>query len=126
MSGMISKVKFATIYVSDQERSLAFYRDKLGFKVTTDVSFGPPGQEMRWLELAIAPDQDTKIVLFKDASKIGGFSPVVFATSDVQKSYEELSARGVEYANKPKQESWGWSSMFKDPDGTTFMLGSDT
>ena len=75
MAGMISKVKFATVYVSDRERSLAFYRDKLGFKVTTGVSF---------------------------------------------------SARGVEYANKPKQESWGWSSMFKDPDGTVFMLGSDT
>src|SRR5438309_3715672 len=125
MSGMISKVKFATVYVSDQERSLAFYRDKLGFKVTTDATFGPPGKEMRWLELEVA-GQDTKIVLFKDASKVGGFSPVVFATSDVQKTYEELSARGVEYANMPKQESWGWSSMFKDPDGTTFMLGSDT
>ncbi|GAC1654713.1 MAG: glyoxalase superfamily protein [Acidobacteriaceae bacterium] len=122
---MISKVKFATIYVSDQERSLAFYRDKLGFKVTTDATFGPPGQEMRWLELEVA-GQDTKVILFKDPEKIGGFSPVVFAASDVLKTYEELSARGVEYVGKPKQESWGWSSMFKDPDATIFMLGSDT
>ena len=123
---MISKVKFATIYVSDQERALAFYRDKLGFKVTTDVTFGAPGQEMRWLELAVAEGQDTKVVLFKDAEKVGGFSPVVFATDDVEKTYEELSGRGVEYTAKPKQESWGWSSFFKDPDGNIFLVGTDT
>lgn len=126
MQTMISKVKFVTIYCSDQERSLEFFRDKLGFKVTTDACFGPPEHQMRWLELEVAPEQDTKVVLFKDASKVGGFSPVVFATSDVKKTYEELTAKGVEYTSPPKQESWGWSSMIKDPDGTIFMLGSDT
>lgn len=128
---MISQIKFCTIAVTDQQRSLEFYTQKLGFIVKRDESFDMGGQKMRWLELWVTPGNaaQTYIVLFTahgHESLIGQFQPLVFATDDVQKTYEELKARGVEFTQPPKQESWGWSSMFKDIDGNIFHLGSNT
>jgi catechol 2,3-dioxygenase-like lactoylglutathione lyase family enzyme len=123
---MIGQVKFCTIPVTDQQRALDWYTEKLGFTVKTDQTFGPPDHPMRWLELWVAPNRETHVVLWSDPKKVGGFQPIAFSADDVQKTYEELSARGVEFTQPPKQESWGWSSMFKDPDGNVFLIGSNT
>ncbi len=125
---MIKKVKFCTIHVTDQQAALNWYTQKLGFTVKTDVPMGPG---MRWLELWVAgakqgDNEPTYVVLFADPKKIGGWQPVIFCADDVQKTYDELTACGVEFTQPPKQEPWGWSSMFKDPDGNIFLLGSDT
>ena len=40
-------------------------------------------------------------------------------------AYRELVDRGVEFAQPPKKESWGTSAIFKDPDGNSFVLGSN-
>src|ERR1044071_10338672 len=60
LNRMITSVKFVGIPVHDQERALAFYREKLGFKVATDQPMGP-GQ--RWIELRIG-GAETRVVLF--------------------------------------------------------------
>ena len=44
---MIRRLKFVGIPVADQDRALAFYRDRLGFKVHTDQPMGPG---KRWIE----------------------------------------------------------------------------
>ena len=119
---MIKAVKFVSVPVRDQDRSLAFYTDQLGFRVVTDQPFG----EQRWIELRI-PGADTGVVLFTPTGhedRIGGFMNLAFTADDVQKSWEELSARGVEFVQPPKTEHWGTSALFKDPDGNTFVLSS--
>ena len=57
---MIKGVKFASIPVTDQDRALAFYTEKLGLRLLTDQPFS---DEQRWIELGI-PGADTRIVLF--------------------------------------------------------------
>ena len=47
---MFSHVKFAHLPVRDQDRALAFYRDKVGLKVATDA---PYRDHLRWIELAV-------------------------------------------------------------------------
>ena len=47
---MIRGVKFVSIPVVDQDRALAFYTEKLGFRVATDQPFDG---KQRWIELAI-------------------------------------------------------------------------
>lgn len=119
---MIKAVKFVSIPVSDQDRALAFYTDKLGFRVATDQPFG----SQRWIELRI-PGADTEVVLFTPPGhedRIGSFVNLSFLTDDVLKTHQELSARGVEFVQPPKTESWGTSALFKDPDGNTFVLSS--
>lgn len=121
---MITHMKFASIPVRDQDRALKFYVEKLGFKVETDVSMG---DRQRWIKLS-TPEGKTRVVLFtfpEHEDRIGTFSNVVFATKDVQKTYEQLHQKGVEFIGKPTVESWGTYVQFKDPDGNLFVLSSE-
>ena len=119
---MIKAVKFISIPTRDQDRALDFYTRALGFRVATDQPFG----EQRWIELSI-PGAETKVVLFTPPGheeRIGGFMNMAWVADDVQKTYDELVAKGVEFAQPPKTEHWGTSAIFKDPDGNTFVLSS--
>ena len=94
---MIKSVKFVSIPVKDQDKALEFYTKGLGFNIATDQPMGP-GQQ-RWIELRI-PGADTRLVLFTPKGhedRIGSFSNVTFVADDVQKTYDELAARGVEF-----------------------------
>ncbi|HEU5453308.1 MAG TPA: VOC family protein [Terriglobales bacterium] len=119
---MIKSVKFVTIPVRDQDRALEFYTGKLGFAVATDQAFGP----QRWIELKI-PGADTRVVLFAipgQEDRIGTFQGISFQADSVEKTYSELKARGVDFEQAPKKESWGTSAIFKDPDGNSFVISS--
>jgi predicted enzyme related to lactoylglutathione lyase len=120
---MIRQVKFVSIPVHDQERALAFYTEKLGFRVLTDSPMGP-GQ--RWIELGI-PRAATRVVLFTAPGQeqwIGNFMNLSFETDDVIGTAAELKAAGVEIVREPKVESWGTSAIFKDSEGNQFVLSS--
>ena len=119
---MIKSVKFVSIPVRNQDKALDFYTKKLGFQIVTDQPFGP----QRWIELRI-PGADTQVVLFTpqgQEDRIGTFTGMSYATDSVQKTYDELTARGVEFSQPPKKESWGTSAIFRDADGNTFVLSS--
>lgn len=120
---MVALVKHVSIPVENQERALAFYRDILGFKVTTDAAFG---EGQRWLELT-TPEGETRVILFTfegHENRVGTFQNIVFASHDVEKDYEELKAKGVEFIMEPTKESWGIYTMFKDTEGNQFVLSS--
>jgi predicted enzyme related to lactoylglutathione lyase len=52
-----------------------------------------------------------------------GFAGTVFLTTDdVQASYEELKARGVEFTEEPEERPYGIDSGFRDPSGNSFRL----
>ncbi|MBZ5611557.1 MAG: VOC family protein [Acidobacteriia bacterium] len=120
---MIKSLKFVSIPVRDQDKSLEFFTKKLGFQVMTDQPF-QGGQ--RWIELGI-PGASTGVVLFTtpgQEDRIGTFANISFLCDDVQKTYDDLNTRGVEFQQKPKKEAWGTSAIFKDPDGNAFVLSS--
>ncbi len=120
---MIDQIKFVSVPVRDQDRALAFYRDKLGFKVKTDQPFD---DKQRWIELKI-PGAETGVVLFTpdgQEDRIGSFFNGSLACDDIRKTYEELKARGVEFTGEPKSEHWGTFAIFKDSEGNSFVLAS--
>jgi predicted enzyme related to lactoylglutathione lyase len=122
---MITKANTVGIYVRDQQRALEFYRDKLGFQVIMDAPMTEAEGGPRWLEVA-PPGAQTHFVLFTpegQEDRIGTFSNIVFDCDDIQQTYQELSSRGVEFAEPPSQQPWGWWATFKDPDGNTYGLG---
>jgi len=122
MDRMIKGIKFASIPVADQERALAFYTEKLGFRVVTDQPFS---DKQRWIELGI-PGADSRIVLFQFGYhfKPGGQMNVSFWTDDVEGTYRELQSKGVEFLMEPKRFDWGTSASFKDVDGNVFLLST--
>lgn len=123
LKDMIKGIKFVSLPVTDQDRALAFYTEKLGFRVLTDQPFN---EKQRWIELSI-PGADTGVVLFTPdghEDRIGTFQPVSFYTTDVQKTYELYNSRGVEFTAPPAKQPWGEFAIFKDPDGNQLLLST--
>ena len=123
------RLHFATIFVSDQERSLRFFVDQLGFSLVSDVRFASGN---RWVE--VCPPDGTAILAlalpFGDMNEdrfIGNSGLVTFLTENVEAKYKEWSKRGVHFTMPPYTPSWGGMfCRFVDPDGNTFaLLGFD-
>ena len=116
---------FAIIFVRDQERSLRFYTEKLGFHVAVDYTF-PDGN--RWIEVA-PPDGTAQLGLALplpglDPDKvIGTGTNIYFMTEDLPAVYKEWSERGVKFQGPPEVPAWGGIyTRFEDPDGNSFGL----
>jgi lactoylglutathione lyase len=104
--GGVSKV---ALEVEDQAR--AFWTETLGFEL---VQGTPYGQE-RWPEVrkgARPTPRDPSLPT----------SNVMFYAEDLQQADERLSARGVQVPQAPVRQSFGWWSLFQDPDGNRFAL----
>lgn len=98
------RVHAVNIFVRDQDRSLRFYLDQLGFTLAFDVRL-QSGQ--RWVGVAppdgtavltlIAPDPDSD-----EYKLIGRPTDVVFVTEDVLATYVEWRGRGVRFRFAPR------------------------
>jgi predicted enzyme related to lactoylglutathione lyase len=122
-SGMILSVKFVSIPTRDQDRALKFWTERVGFRVFTDQPFD---EKQRWIELRIG-SSDTRLVLFtfdEQGLQPGGPFNGALACDNVEQTYQELVAKGVEFVTPPQKQHWGTFAMFKDPDGNQFMLSS--
>src|SRR6188472_1759328 len=107
---MITGISTVSVVVSDQDRSLAFYTEKLGFELQMDAPMG----QSRWVQLA-PKGARTSLVLSKPTedmpadvyermkATLGGFASFIFAVDDMQATYDQLTARGVDFVDKPAQ-----------------------
>jgi resuscitation-promoting factor RpfA len=108
-----------TLFVSNLGRSVAFYRDLLGFQ---QVGTGPGS--------TVLESGDGRIVL----RRVVDMAPVdrrlvylLLEVPDVQAAYEDLRSRGVEFVHRPRAVSRYeqlelWSAAFRDPDGHGIAL----
>ena len=119
---MITHVKFVSIPTRDQDRALTFYSEKIGFKLLTDQPHGDTGQ--RWIEMRIG-NSDTRFVLFTmDPNAAGSHFQGALACDNIDRTYDELKGRGVEFVAPPTKQPWGAFAIFKDPDGNQFVLST--
>ena len=145
-------INAVNIFVRDQERSLRFYLDQLGFRLAFDARL-QSGE--RWV--AVSPPDGTAVLALiapepdsRQYALIGRRTQVVFVTEDVPAKYREWSRRGVRFrfvprlrrvsyeqhesAQHPTSPSklpearpsiWGGVfTRFEDADGNTFELVS--
>ncbi len=131
------KIANAQLWVHDQDVALAFYTEKLGMEVRSDVTVPEMGN-FRWLAVSPPGQEDVSIVLMAipgppmfdeqtrseiDALMSKGYAGTIFlSTDDCQASYEELRARGVEFVDEPTEQPYGIDSSFRDPSGNHFRL----
>jgi catechol 2,3-dioxygenase-like lactoylglutathione lyase family enzyme len=133
---MITKLNHISIFVLDQTSAYDFYVNKLGFTVNTDAEMGPG---KRWLTVNPPNQPDLEITLMliddgmmfnkesaaamRDLVSKGTFGFGVFECDDLLATYEEMTAKGVEFTKPPKQEFYGFEALFKDDSGNWFSLG---
>lgn len=131
---MIHSLSHATVYVNDQEAARKFYVEKLGFEVRTDATM----DGFRWLTVGPKDQKQLEIVLMEpkagfmyDADTVtqlkaliakGALGAGVFHTKDCQATYDELTARGVEFMSPPTERPYGIEATFKDNSGNWFSL----
>lgn len=122
---MISHAYSAAIFCRDQDESIRFWTEKCGFTVLGDY---PMGGGPRWIEVA-PPGAQTRFILHTPEgmeSRIGTFSNIILTCDDINKTYEEMAAKGVPFKEKPSVQFWGWWAEFQDPDGNTYGLSQST
>ena len=95
------------IFVRDQDRSLQFYLDKLGFSLAFDARL-QSGQRM----VAVAPPDGTAVLTLiapdpdsREYKLIGRATQVVFVTEDVTAKFREWSKRGSSLSSHPASET---------------------
>jgi serine phosphatase RsbU (regulator of sigma subunit)/predicted enzyme related to lactoylglutathione lyase len=98
------RVHAINIFVRDQDHSLRFYLDQLGFSLVGDVRVG---SAERWVAVA-PPDGSTVLSLVapkpesKEYESIGRHTQVVFVAEDVISKYQEWRSRGVKFSYAPR------------------------
>lgn len=131
------KIHSTQLWVHDQDEALAFYTEKLGMEVHTDVTVAEMGN-FRWLTVGPVGQPEVSIVLMaipglpmiddETAAKLEdvmakGFAGTIFlSTDDCQASYEELKGRGVDFIDTPQETPYGIDSSFRDPSGNHIRL----
>jgi len=119
------RLQHVTLFVRDQDRSLQFFVNLLGFGLVADYRVPNGG---RWV--AVAPPDGTAILALvapkpddAEYNNIGQAKQIVFLTEDVGTKYQEWRERGVGFLHPPKEPAWGGIfTTFADPDGNTFVL----
>ena len=131
------QISTVQLWVHDQDEALAFYTQKLGMEVRSDVTI-PEYGDFRWLTVAPVGQAEVAVVLMAipgppvmDADTADqvrslmakGFAGTVFLTTDdCRASYEELKGRGVEFIDEPEERPYGIDSSFRDPSGNNIRL----
>jgi uncharacterized glyoxalase superfamily protein PhnB len=131
------RISTAQLWVHDQEEALAFWTEKIGMEVKSDVTVPELGN-FRWLTVGPPGQDDVAIVLMaipgppvmdeKTAEQVRelmgkGFAGTVFLTTDnAQGSYEELKGRGVEFTDPLEERPYGIDAGFRDPSGNSVRL----
>jgi len=133
----VIRISTAQLWVHDQDEALAFYTQKLGMEVRSDVTLAELG-DFRWLTVAPPGQDEIEIVLMaipgppvmdeatarqvRDLVSKGFAGTVFLTTEDCRASYEELKARGVEFTEAPEERPYGIDSGFRDPSGNSIRL----
>ncbi len=117
----ITQVGAVMVPVSDQDRAIAFYTDKLGFELRADIPFG---RGDRWVEVAPAGATTTiALVAPREGEAVGIETRVGFATDDADANHASLRTAGVDVDAEVMRMGDPVPPMFffRDPDGNKFM-----
>jgi predicted enzyme related to lactoylglutathione lyase len=119
----------------DPEKSLAFYRDALGFELRNDVALGdkrwitvgPPGHPQMSIVLhPPAPDpgitEDERRTIVQLMAK-GSYATIVLGSSDLAGTFERVQASGADIVQEPMDQPWGVRDCaVRDPAGNMVRI----
>jgi catechol 2,3-dioxygenase-like lactoylglutathione lyase family enzyme len=135
VTGMTLTIHATFLPADDPERSLAFYRDALGFEVRNDVGRGA----MRWITVGPPAQPQTSIVLHPPAvdpgltdeerrtiaelMAKGSYAGIVLGSSDLAGTFERVEASGAEVVQEPADQPYGVRDCaFRDPAGNLVRI----
>jgi len=130
---MNSGIEVVGLYVRDQDEALAFYVEKLGFRVHTDVGNGG----YRWLTVQHPEQPSFQLGLFLPGPPVhdaataqalrevvakGAMPPLVLAVDDCRAACARMRAQGVEFTQEPTERYGTVDAGFRDPSGNGWKV----
>lgn len=130
---MTQGIEVVGLYVRDQDEALAFYVDKLGFRVHTDVGNG----DYRWLTVQHPAQPSFQLGLFKPGPPAldeataqavraivakGAMPPLVLSVDDCRAAHDRMLALGVEFTQAPTERYGTVDAGFRDPSGNGWKM----
>ena len=114
---MLLRLQSVIVYCSDMKRSIAFYRDQLGFPLKREA--------LEWSEFHCGPvtlelhvGQPTQAKPWIHAETAAGQAQLSFEVLNIEAFYKETKEKGVEFALPPTQQEFGTRrAVLFDPDG---------
>ncbi|MDE3069859.1 MAG: VOC family protein [Acidobacteriota bacterium] len=118
----LSEISLVCVPATDQDRSIEFYEQKLGFEKRTDIPFG---DRYRWVEvypsagatgIALAPP--------REGDPVGVQTGIVLPTDDIDATHRALAAAGVDVDAAVMRVGDPVPPMFwlRDPDGNSLLI----
>jgi catechol 2,3-dioxygenase-like lactoylglutathione lyase family enzyme len=126
-------IEVTGLYVHDQDEALAFYVEKLGFRVHTDVGNG----DYRWLTVQHPEQPSFQLGLFRPGPPVldaataqavraivakGAMPPLVLKVDDCRAAYERMRGLGVEFTQEPVERYGTVDAGFRDPSGNGWKM----
>lgn len=135
MTGMSLFIHGTFLPADDPEKSLAFYRDALGFEVRNDVAVG----ELRWITIGPPGQPQTSIVLHPPAidpgltederrtitelMAKGSYATIILGSDDVDGTFDRVQATGADVVQEPLDQPYGIRDCaFRDPAGSLVRI----
>jgi predicted enzyme related to lactoylglutathione lyase len=131
------RIANAQLWVRDQDEALAFYTQKVGWVVRSDLTFAEFGA-FRWVSVGPADQPDIGVVLLaipgppvmdeqtaqqlRDLVSKGFAGTILLTTDDCRAAYEKLKGQGVEFVEEPEERPYGIDAAFRDPSGNNVRL----
>lgn len=116
---MFTEVSSVAVLVNDPAKAADWYRQKLGFEVSTQGHWvaAKPGGSNTVIHLC-SKNEDW------EDDRPGGQTGIYIKTDDKEKTYRELKSRGVEFDVELTEAPWGGGkyAIFKDLDGNKFWM----
>lgn len=110
------------VTVSDQDKAIEFFTEKLGFEQRSD---SPYGEGQRWVDVA-PPGATTTIAVVPPMGEgsPGGETGIAFATDDIEADHADLRERGVDVDGEVMRMGGPVPPMFwfRDPEGNTLLM----
>ena len=130
---MITNISLVTVYCLDQDAARNFYVDILGFTPRTDITMG---EGFRWVTVSHPAQPELEVTLMTPGPPLdeeaaafvrrslerGSMSSLGLSVDDCRKTYEELSAKGVEFLQEPSERPYGVEAVVRDNSGNWLVL----
>jgi catechol 2,3-dioxygenase-like lactoylglutathione lyase family enzyme len=125
---MTQNLGYVALVVREYDEAIAFFTQALRFQLIEDADLGnekrwvlvrPPGSTGTDLLLAKAvnPDQTSRI-----GNQTGGRVFLFLHTDNFWQDYREMTAKGVQFREAPREESYGTVAVFEDLYGNKWDL----
>ena len=124
---MNARLSLVSVLVRDYDEAIAWYGEKLGFKLERDE---PQEAAKRWVVMA-PPAGQTRLLLARAANprqaarigdQTGGRIFLFLETDGFKRDYDAMKAKGVHFVREPKDEPYGVVAVFEDICGNLWDL----